>query len=195
MQRVQLALAGAVLAVFAQSAMAVSIWDEGVDGDLANDTSAPTLVDLGIGTNTITGSSQLADIDVFTITVPDDATFVSLLLTTFTSADDLAFLAIESGPVITDISSPANLLGWLHVSAAFAGTNILDDMASGAGALGFTPPLGPGTYTLWMQQTGPELVEYSFDLLVSVSEVPEPPMAMLFAFGLVALAVARRRRG
>ena len=64
----------------------------------------------------------------------------------------------------------------------------------------FLPPVilpggnGPGTYTLWMQQTGPELVEYSFDLLVSVSEVPEPPMAMLFALGLVALAVARRRR-
>jgi MYXO-CTERM domain-containing protein len=37
-------------------------------------------------------------------------------------------------------------------------------------------------------------VGYSFDLLVSVSEVSEPPMAMLFALGLVALGVARRGR-
>jgi MYXO-CTERM domain-containing protein len=186
-----IALAGLVAAAFAHSAAAVSIWDEGVSGDLSNDPAAPTVLALGLGTNSITGTTA-SDTDFFTITVPDGASFARLLLTSFESTDDLAFLAIESGPVITDMGSAANLLGWLHPSATFVGTDILDDVASGEGALGFAAPLGPGTYTLWMQQTGPEPLAYGFDLVVV--SVSEPPVAALFALGLVALALARRRR-
>jgi MYXO-CTERM domain-containing protein len=185
------ALAGLVAAAFAHSAAAVSIWDEGVNGDLSNDPAAPTVLALGLGTNSITGTAA-SDTDFFTITVPDGASFAGLLLTSFESTDDLAFLAIESGPVITDMGSPLNLLGWLHPSVEFVGTDILDDLALGEDALGFTAPLGPGTYTLWMQQTGPEPLAYGLDLIVV--SVSEPPVATLFALGLVALAVARRRR-
>lgn len=189
-------LAALVAAAFAHSAAAVSIWDEGADGDLSNDPGAPTVLALGSGTNSIAGSSQLGDMDIFTITVPDGASFAQLLLTSFTSTDDLAFLAIEGGPVITDISTPTNLLGYVHASAAHVGTDILDDVALGAGAIGYTPPLGPGTYTLWMQQTGPELVGYAFDLVIrsEPSAVAEPPVTLLFALGLGALAFTRRRR-
>jgi hypothetical protein len=188
-----IALAGLVAAAFAHSAAAVTIWDEGVNGDLSSDPAAPTDLAVGLGTNSITGTTA-GDMDFFTITVPDGANFTQLLLTSFESTDDLAFLAIQSGPVITDLSTPDNLLGWLHASAAFVGTNILDDIALGAGALGFTVPLGPGTYTLWMQQTGAELVAYGFDLIIEPAAVPEPAMAALFALGLCALAIARRRR-
>jgi hypothetical protein len=190
-------LAGLAAATFAHSACAVAIWDEGADGDLSNDPEAPTVLALGLGSNTVTGSSQLGDMDVFTITVPDGASFVQLLLTSFDSADDLGFLALQSGPAITDITSPANMLGWVHPSAAFVGTDLLDDLALGQGALGFTPPLGSGTYTLWMQQTGSELIGYAFDLNVVAdpTEVPEPSAGLLFVLGLGVLVVARRTHG
>ena len=188
-----IALAGLVALAIAQPAAALSIWDESVDGDLSNDPSAPTHVAFGPGTNSIVGSSQLGDVDLFTFTVPNGVSFARLELTEFSSSDDLAFLAIEAGSVVSDMSSPANLLGYVHVAAAFLGTDILDDLALGQGALGFSAPLGPGTYTLWMQQTGPELVGYGFDLIAESSTVPEPPMSALFVLGLGALALVRRR--
>jgi hypothetical protein len=188
-------LAGFIAAAFAHSAAAVTIWDESVNGDLSGDPAAPTVLAIGLGTNSITGTAD-ADQDFFTITVPDGANFTQLLLTSFESTDDLAFLAIQSGPMITDLTVPDNLLGWLHTSAAFVGSDILDDLAlsDSAGAIGFTVPLGPGTYTLVMQQTNPGLVAYGFDLIIEPVAVPQPPMATLLALGLCALAVARRRR-
>jgi hypothetical protein len=193
-----IALAGLVAAGFAQSAAAVTIWDEGTDGDLSTDPAAPTSVTVAIGTNSVIGSTvgsdQGPDRDIFTFTVPDGAALTQLLLTSFVSDDDLAFLALQDGPVITDPGSADDLLGWLHPSADFVGTDILDDIGQGAGAIGFTGPLGPGTYTLLMQQGDPLPVAYGFDLIIEPVAVPEPPMAALFALGLCALAVARRRR-
>jgi hypothetical protein len=193
-----IALAGLVAAAFAQSAAAVTIWDEGTDGDLSHDPAAPNSVTVAIGTNTVIGSTvgsdQGPDRDIFTFTVPDGAALTQLLLTSFVSDDDLAFLALQDGPVITDPGSADDLLGWLHPSADFVGTDILDDIGQGAGAIGFTGPLGPGTYTLLMQQGDPQPVAYGFDLIIEPVAVPEPPMAALFALGLCALAVARRRR-
>lgn len=188
-------LAGLVAATFAHPAAAVSVYDEFVSGDLSGNPAAPTVLAIGLGTNSITGTAD-ADQDFFTITVPDGANFTQLLLTSFESTDDLAFFAIQSGPVITDLTTPTNLLGWLHASASFVGTDILDDLALSdtAGAIGFTVPLGPGTYTLVMQQTNPGLVAYGFDLIIEPAVVPEPPMAALFVLGLGALAAMRRRR-
>lgn len=193
-----IALAGLVAAAFAQSAAAVTIWDEGTDGDLSTDPAAPTSVTVAIGTNSVIGSTVGSeagpDRDVFTFTVPEGAALTQLLLTSFVSDDDLAALELQAGPVITDPASADELLGWLHPSATFVGTDILDDIGQGAGAIGFTGPLPPGTYTLLMQQGDPLAVAYGFDLVIEPVAVPEPPMAALFVLGLAALAVARRRR-
>jgi len=193
-----IALAGLVAAAFAQSAAAVTIWDEGTDGDLSTDPAAPTSVTVAIGTNSVIGSTVGSeagpDRDVFTFTVPEGAALTQLLLTSFVSDDDLAALELQAGPVITDPASADELLGWLHPSATFVGTDILDDIGQGTGAIGFTGPLPPGTYTLLMQQGDPEAVAYGFDLIIEPVAVPEPPMSALFVLGLVALAVARRRR-
>ena len=178
-----------IAAALAGPAAAATLWDESVNGDLSNVRTAPTNLPLSMGSNTITGTVVAGDEDFFTVTVPAGAFFSALTLITFNSADDLAFLAIQAGPIITSMSSPAAMLGYIHMSAAFVGTDILDDMALGDGALGFTPPLPTGTYAMWAQQLQPQLVSYSFDLVV----IPEPSEATLLTAGLAVLALARRR--
>ena len=193
-----IALAGLVVAGFAQSAAAATIWDEGTNGDLSTDPAAPTGLTVAIGTNTVIGSTVGSeagpDRDVFSFTVPDGAVLTQLVLSSFSSDDDLAFLGLEAGSSITDTTVPDNLLGWLHPSAGSVGTDILDDLSQGTGAIGFTAPLGPGTYTLWMQQGDPQLVSYGFDLIIEPAAVPEPPLVTLLALGFFALLVGRRRQ-
>jgi len=62
------------------------------------------------------------------------------------------------------------LLGWTHfgpaASGAGVGQDILDNMAMGQGAAGFTPPLGPGVYTLLFQDTE-SAVSYTMRLNVT----------------------------
>jgi hypothetical protein len=183
-------LASFVSAALAQSAAAIVIHNEGVNGDLSSTQGSPTLLALAFGTNTIIGSTIAGDRDFFTITVPDGTSFSQMILASFTSADDLAFVAIEEGATITSLVSAAALLGYMHPSAAFVGTDILDNIAAGAGALGFTPPLPSGTYAMWMQQTQAQLVSYQFDLIL----IPEPSIAVLLALGLGALAAIPRAR-
>jgi hypothetical protein len=198
MSRVSIiALAGLVIAGFTQPAGAATIWDEGTNGDLSTNPAAPTGVTVDIGTNSVIGTSvgseEGPDRDIFSFTVPDGAVLTQLVLTSF-STEDLAFIGLEAGSSITDTSSAANLLGWLHPSAAFVGTDILDDMSQGDGAIGFTAPLGPGTYTLWMQQGDPDLLSYGLDLIIEPAAVPEPPLVTLVALGFFALMVGRRRQ-
>ena len=88
------------------------------------------------------------------------------------------------------VPSAGPLLGYVHTAGTLRGTDILDDMGAGFGAMQFTPPLGPGDYSFWMQQINAVLTTYTFDLVV----VPEPSVAALLAAGLVGLAVTRRLR-
>ena len=188
------ALILSLIGALAASASAVPIWTEGVDGDLSNDRLAPTSLGvLGNGTHGISGTTVVGDRDYFTIVIPSGSVLSQIVLTQFDQPLELAFLAVQSGTTITvDPLAPsaATLLGWVHPSAALLGTDILDDMGAGGGAIGFLPPLGSGTYSFWLQQTGGAVIGYGFDFVV----VPEPAAAVMLALGLAGLAVAGRRR-
>jgi hypothetical protein len=190
----RLALALCLSLGLAQAGFAAPIWTESTDGDLSNAFSAPTpLPALAVGSNTLTGTTVVGDRDYFTIVVPSGAVLSQITLTAFSQPFDLAFLAIQNGSVITESPTApnvANLLGWVHPGASMLGTNILDDLALGTGAQGFTPPLGPGTYSFWLQQTGSAVIGYGFDFVV----VPEPTAAALLALGLLGLLFVGRRR-
>ena len=77
-----------------------------------------------------------------------------------------------------------------HPATSLVGQNLLPIMADPTqdpGASGFTPPLGPGTYTFLFQQLG-AATNYEFDF--TVTAVPEPGSLLLS--GCAALAAFSR---
>lgn len=190
--RSSFALATTIAAlVLAQGAAAATVWDEGVNGDLSNDRSNPTALTLGLGSNTIIGSVTTGERDYFRINVAVGESFTQLFLAAY-SPTNPSFLAIQSGTQVTvDPAAPTAgpLLGWVHPDTPLVGTDILDNIGTGAGAIGFVPPLGPGDYSFWMQQTSAIVTSYTFDLIL----VPEPSVAALFALGLAGLVISRRK--
>jgi hypothetical protein len=179
-------------ALFATSAGATILHDEGVDGDISNDRLNPTDHMLAFGTNSVIATSVSGDREYLTLTVPAGMQLDSVVLFSYTSVDPLSFIAVQSGTTLTEPptgTDPSNLLGWTHFGpgAGNVGTDILDDLGASAPAIGFSPPLGPGDYTWWMQQTGVNAATFQFDFNVS----PEP--ATLGLVALVALGLRRRR--
>ena len=178
-------------------ANAAVVWDESIHNDLSGDHTAPSgPVNLALGSNEIHGDTIGGDRDYITVVVPAGHELSQLVILNVVG-DNLAFLAIQAGSEVTDPAGPnpaADLLGYTHIgsSAGNIGSDVLPAMGVAAGAQGFTPPLPSGTYSLWIQETGGVLVEYSIDLIIT--DVPSPgAMAMFIVAGLTGRG--RRRRG
>jgi hypothetical protein len=174
-----------------------------VASDLSNAFGSPTPVPLSFGANVIrgtTGTQNGLDRDYFRITVPAGAKLTSLDLVAFDGTR--SFIGVETGTVFTDPNTTAqsNLLGWVHFTPSLVGTNILDDMAAGAGAQGFTGPLPAGDYSFWIQENGTPLVSYTLRLTLAAATPAVPALPapfgtlLLVGLGLGGLALAAHRR-
>jgi len=193
------------LALCAAPAAGQVVYDEAVHGPLSTNNLNPT--DLGVlrvGVHTVSGTVVDAiaagDVDVFTFEIAAGTALTGLFATAYQGSDPVLFMAIAAGP-----SFPFNAgelfggdqdayLGSLHFGAleVALGTDLLPGLGAGentggAGS-GFVPPLGPGIYTMYIQQTGPTPVSYGLAFVV----VPAAPTGALAAAGL--LCAARRRR-
>jgi hypothetical protein len=168
-------------------------YDEGVDGDLSGDRLNPTSLSLALGSNTVTATSVSGDLEYLTINIPAGLQLTTAILSSYLSDDDRSFMAIQSGNVFTEppAANIANLLGWVHFGTGpgQVGTDILDDLGSAPGAIGFTPPLPGGDYTFWMQEGDIMPATYTVDLVVT----PEPVGLVLFSFGSI-MALRRREQ-
>jgi hypothetical protein len=179
-------------------------YNESIDGDLSGNRLAPTSINLDPGSNTVTATSVAGDLEYYTVTVPGGFELSAIPLVSYVSLDALAFVGLQSGttftepPTGTDVSQ---LLGWTHFGPGngTVGTDVLDNIGAGTGAIGFTGPLGAGNYVFWTQQTGVNSTTYALDLqITAVAAVPalSGASALLLCAGLgLMILVATRRRG
>src|SRR5262249_23580572 len=88
----------------------------------------------------------------------------------------------------------ADLLGYVHfgTGAANVGTDVEPSLATALGAQGFTPPLGTGSYSFWIQNTTPVSTAFQFDFIVTA--LPEPVSLALIGFAGPILCLGRSRR-
>ncbi len=196
-----------------------SIYDESDLGDLSNNKLAPTPFTLTHGSNsiigTVNGSTDLQDWIAITVPPGQQMTF----LCEFSLQQPQRPSGIYGLSVWVDFHRErfsGRQLCWFcplrHRAQNGSGANapsggavtstvgvdlfsplyMPNNQAGGtaAGSTGFTPPLGPGTYTFLIQQQG-TLTGYQFDM--NVSNVPEPGTLCLAVLGgLSLLAIARR---
>lgn len=173
--------------------------DESVDGDLSTDPASPTALVMDVGLNTLTGTVQSPGDtrDYVTFTIELDELLVSIVQMDYYDVNtsgpgDRGFHAIIEGSssLVPGGSNIGSFLGSNHLVELTSGTDMLPTLGSAPnGGIGFTPPLGPGTYTYHIQQTGTEWTAYEIDLVVEL--LPSlPGLGPLGLAGLVAIAAA-----
>lgn len=178
----------------ATTASAGTVFDEQVDGDLSNDRFNPTEISVTAGSNSFAGETVAGDRDFLTFSIAPGFQLDAIFLDFYDSQSEQSFIAIETGTQLDtdpDGGDPSGLLGYVHFGTGpgNVGTDILDDMGVGAGAVGFLPPLGASDYTVWIQETGPSPAAYTFRL--EISAVPAPGGLLMIA---AAFVTGRRRR-
>ena len=208
-----LALAATAAAVLAASpAIAAkppgTDYNESIHGDFSSSGLAPTTLDFQLGNNWIEGftgldSAGAIDRDYFTFTLASGQALSFIQVLEGTRSIGLSFIGVQEGDQVTvSPSGPdaTGLLGWYHYSSGDVGSDILDNIGvAAAGSSGFNAPLGPGTYTFWIQEASPgDLAHYGFNFFVTeAAGVPEPGTwaMMLLGFGAAGFALRRSRRG
>jgi hypothetical protein len=201
---VVLLVAGSVGSL-AERTVAGIVFDESVHGDLSDDRFAPTLLTLGSGANSLSGTFGLSpfpdmpDLDYVTVTVPEGFVLDQLLVDDAYVGGAFSFLGVQAGPMVTipwdwsSVESP--LLGWTHFGSASVGLDVLQDMGNAPGAIGFNGPLGAGTYAFWiMELNTSEPYSYAFDMRVSSVPGPGPLALVSLAILLGGRRLRRRRR-
>lgn len=194
MRRVQFTAAALLPLIVAAGAFATDIVEPG-DGEFSNDPMAPTEFSLTPGDNHFAAISEFGDREFVHITVPAGFVLSAVFLDFYFGEDETAFFGMTTGSVLgvnPDAPDVALLLGYTHFGPAAIppGEDLLPSIGTGFGAIGFTPPLAAGDYTLWLQQLGSPA---SYGMNFVVTEIPAPgAAAALLALG--AMPLARRRR-
>jgi hypothetical protein len=183
-------------ALVCTQALAVTAWNESVNGDLSSDGLSPTVLSVVLGTNTVSGKmgdeGLGLDRDYFSFTVPNGAVLSKLVINPGTQvAGGVSFFAVQTGPQLTvdpTGGSPAGLLGYSHYGATDVGTNFLPKIIFTAGGT-----LPSGQYSFWVQDNSGGIATYNFDFVITA--VPEPAAAWLFGFLPAVFFCARRKQG
>ncbi len=187
----------ATLALAATSHAGV-LWNETNQGDLSNDWLTPTVATLVAsedGENILSGTSgddgTGIDRDYITVTIPAGAQLTGIILQDYFSPDFNMFMGVVAGTTVVnpEEATDQSVLGYALFGPSDLGNDLMEELAvpryPGGG---FIAPVGPGTYTFWIQQTGEPTI-YQMNFVV----VPAPGAMVMAAMGLV-VARARNRR-
>jgi hypothetical protein len=166
-----------LVALLASANVHAGVIDESTTGDFSDHRFQPTSIVLNLGMTTIRGRSGISsipdvpDLDYVTFTVPAGNQLERFMLSAASVGGAFSFVGLEAGPIIsipadwTNVNNP--MLGWTHFGSADVGRDLLPLMAKAPGSVGFTPPLGPGLYALWiMELDTSEAHSYEFQLCV-----------------------------
>ncbi|MEM9384446.1 MAG: VPLPA-CTERM sorting domain-containing protein [Pseudomonadota bacterium] len=189
------------LGIFATTHALGANYDESVDGDLSTEPETPTFIDFDVGSNIVTGSVVSPDDtrDFLTFTIEAGEQLDRIILLDYVDLDtgepgNTGYIAISEG-ITSEVPGTDNLdffLGGVLLVPDIGG-DFLDLMANDSLTGGpFEIPLGPGDYSIVIQQTGEDFTGWSFDF--QVSAVPLPAAAWLFGAGLLSLLGVGRRR-
>ncbi len=194
--RVPALLVAPIALTLIAGAQAGVIWNEAGNGDLSDNWLAPSSAVLGLGSNTIAGTTGerddgSVDRDYITIFIPAGLILSEIMHVDYFSNDQVAFIGVQQGSTMPDPNTVTaeSLLGWTLFGPSTVGTDMFNGLSTPRYPGGGFLPLveGPATYTFWIQQTG-ESSLYEFDFVT----VPTPGVAGLVLGGL--LAGSRRRR-
>ena len=173
-------------------------WDESLDGDLSTNPATPTPISLGLGSNSVAGTivtpADTRDYLTFTLVAGQTLDAIELLDYSFVGSGapgDRGFFAIFSGAVGAEPAGGNHLYSSHLDQGLFPLNSDILPSVSGDGGIagtGLTLPVGAGTYTFLVQQTGSENTAYEFDFQV----IPEPASFYLASLAL-ALVTYRRR--
>ncbi len=148
---------------------------ESSNGDLSDDPLQPTVIPVDEGENRVRGQTIdfPTDRDIFTLVVPPGLEITGLFLSEFelisSPSDGGSLIALEEGDQITDLNSSDNLRGFViagTTSGTEVGDELLDDLGGG--------PLGPGSWTFWIQNTG-SITAYELTALAEPQPAAPPP--------------------
>jgi hypothetical protein len=191
----KLSLIALLAAAGAATAGPGNVFDEAFLGDFSDDRFAPTFLDFDLGLNTVISTTALSndivngDRDYFTFTLEAGESIDSITLLNATNPgggfDSVAFAGLAFDSVFDfdpNTNSGPGLVGFVLTTPDLVGTDIIGDLSAGLDTL------GPGDYSLWVQQTGDFLTQVELGFNV----VPAPTTAALL--GLGGLVAVRRRR-
>ena len=203
----------AVFALLVAAPAKAILFDEAVSGDLSNDKGAPTALTLTPGSNsvigTVNGFGNGDPQDWVSFTIPTGFVMSSYVNSKYNSTDPQGFTGFQFGSSFSgDEFAAGNYAGYAHFGTAATnpdgsppsstvGVDLLPLMADPSfapGAIGFNPPLGPGTYTFLIQQGNDVTTGYQFDM--TLRSVPESGSSLcLLGMGGLAILALRRRLG
>ncbi|MEL7038950.1 MAG: hypothetical protein AAFO04_25575 [Cyanobacteria bacterium J06592_8] len=148
-------------------------YDEAVSGDVSDDPTNPIELTLLEGITPLSVTTGDRDQEYVTVTIPEGFQLDTLVLESF-SESNVAFIGVQEGETFTeplnDSAVRGNILGYaLFGEPRQVGTDILDNIARGWGAIGFEGALPSGVYTFALQQIG---ISSDYTLAFNVSESP-----------------------
>jgi len=171
---------------FSIETIAPALHNEIVNGDLSSNAAAPTPITFATGSNRIIGSvtsntTNTDTRDYITFTVPTGFELTQILQQNYDDPNtapanngNRGFTAIDEGATTFEPGTgmPEDYLGGIFADPRIPGTDILPLYAAGTTAgSGFTSPLTAGTYTFVIQQTGPQISEYTLDFIITADVV------------------------
>jgi len=209
-------LTAALVGLTSSQATAGFTFIESIHGEFSTESSAPTPFGIATpGSNVVMGAVGNLDADIFSFVIPTGFRLDSILLTSFSTSAPSArmFAALAEGDTfpysfdeINSLENPpdlsltmgAGLIGarFSDSQGGFFGAGVGDDILTffggpnRLGGTGFSTPLPAGTYTMFIQETGPIS---NYGLSINVAAVPEPSSAALMSLIVLGGSFYRRR--